>query len=254
MALPPKLNKAIRLMRRARGLARPSTTLLLVSHMRSRSSMLSHVLGSHARIVGYYEMSRSYRTLADLTRMKMAHLLDGFEKPKANYYLDKILHNRFEVSDEVATSHKARFVFLVRAPATSISSMLELGKKRAVPECQTAETAQAYYIDRLRDLEDLARRCHGNIHFIESDQLIENTTRELDRLTQWLALDTPLQAHYDRFDKTGVGSYGDTSNSILRGVIHDNRDKPAHDLPDSILAPAVEAYNQHVAHMNKYAV
>lgn len=254
MALPAKINKALQLTRRARGLFRPTKALFLMSHMRSRSSMLSHVLGSHERIAGYYEMSRSYRDVADLNRMKMAHLVEGRDKPRAAYYQDKVLHNRFSVGDDVAASSKARFLFLVREPAASISSLLELGKRRPVPECQSAEAAITYYVERLHDLEMLAQRLHEPFLFIESDQLIEHADRELDRLTQWLQLDTPLRAEYERFSKTGVGSFGDTSESIHRGIIHDNRADPLHEIPAAVLAPAHAAYEHHLTFMNQHAI
>ena len=135
MGLTSKFNKAMRLSARLPGLARPSKALFVMSHMRSRSSMLSHVLGSHKRISGYYEMSRSYREPADLTRMKMAHLLENHDTPRADYYHDKILHNRFTVCEDILGSPKARFIFLAREPTASLSSMLKLGQRTDVPEC-----------------------------------------------------------------------------------------------------------------------
>ena len=43
--------------------------LFVVGHMRSYSSLLAHILGSHPRIVGYAEMHQKYRNVLDLLEL-----------------------------------------------------------------------------------------------------------------------------------------------------------------------------------------
>jgi hypothetical protein len=45
-------------------------TLFLLGHMRSYSSVLSHILGSHPQISGYCETHTKYRTWVDLWKLR----------------------------------------------------------------------------------------------------------------------------------------------------------------------------------------
>jgi hypothetical protein len=49
--------------------------LFVISHMRSRSSLLSHILGSHPQVIGYSELHQSYQRWSDLLwRRTLAYL------------------------------------------------------------------------------------------------------------------------------------------------------------------------------------
>src|SRR5688572_27511814 len=67
--------------------------LLVLSHMRSYSSVLSHVLGSHPEIDGYCETHIRYRLSLDVHRLGWkVRALTG-EPLSGRFVLDKVLHN-----------------------------------------------------------------------------------------------------------------------------------------------------------------
>src|SRR6185436_15808518 len=74
------------------------TFLFVVSHMRSYSSLLCHILGSHPAISGYSEAHQSYFGRNDLDRLARTvreHTEEAALKP---YVLDKVLHDNTEIA------------------------------------------------------------------------------------------------------------------------------------------------------------
>src|SRR5258707_13269189 len=83
------LDRANQFARRGRPFSR--RTLFLLGHMRSYSSVLSHVLGSHPQINGYCETHTKYRTYFDLWKLhRRGRKLTG-EAATRDYVLDKML-------------------------------------------------------------------------------------------------------------------------------------------------------------------
>ena len=67
--------------------------IFLLSHMRAYSSTLGHIIGSHPRINGYYEMHQSYLSDADLAQQIADYSQHDNLKPDSHYQFDKLLHN-----------------------------------------------------------------------------------------------------------------------------------------------------------------
>src|SRR5688572_25028043 len=65
--------------------------LFVIGHMRSYSSLLAHILGSHPRIVGYAEMHQKYRTVLDLLELSRKVERTCDKGCAGRYVLDKIL-------------------------------------------------------------------------------------------------------------------------------------------------------------------
>src|SRR5262245_63080843 len=89
--------------------------LFLMSLIRSYSSLLSHVLGSHPEIDGYCETHLRYHFPFDVMRLRRrVRKLTG-EPLGGRYVLDKILHN-YAMSPSILESRRTRAVFLLRQP------------------------------------------------------------------------------------------------------------------------------------------
>jgi hypothetical protein len=74
--------------------------IFLLSHMRAYTSLAGHILGSHPRINGYYEMHISYEDAAALDRQLAVFLEGDALKPGSRYLFDKLLHNNYTLKPE----------------------------------------------------------------------------------------------------------------------------------------------------------
>jgi hypothetical protein len=212
--------------------------------MRSYSSLLCHILGSHPEVAGYAEMHQRYKGAVDLLRLRARVWRSlGGDLP-GRFVLDKVLHNDYAIAPSVLARAGTYPVFLVRDPADSMRSIIELGAR--VPNAQIysdPDSSSSYYADRLRELARLARERHGNALFVRAEDLIDATRTTLDAIARFLGLDQPLQDVYATFEHTGEQGWGDDSELIRTGRVVQNRARRnATALPKQPLQRAVEAY------------
>jgi len=211
--------------------------------MRSYSSVLSHVLGSHPQIDGYCETHLRYRFSFDLLRLKWrVRKLTG-EPLRGRYVLDKILHN-YSVASAILDNPRTRAIFLLRQPVEVVQSIVHMGRHLDLNE-QNANVANAtqYYVERLGQLARLARVFGGRAAFVESETLMSRTDETLTSLQDFLALDSPLERRYRSFSKTGKPGYGDPSEMIHSGEIgRRSQQRPTYSIPTALLAEAVAAH------------
>src|SRR6478735_5024629 len=137
------------------GVPRPEVVLVL-GHMRSGSTLLLHILLSHPTIAGLGERNATYASSADLSRLVVATAL-ARRQPFApfRYVVDQINHSRFTPEFTVLNHPRVRLLFLVREPAGTIASLLELTRKHYEP--WPLERAVDYYVERLTTLARYAR-------------------------------------------------------------------------------------------------
>jgi hypothetical protein len=217
--------------------------LFILSHMRSYSSVLSHVLGSHPQIDGYCETHLRYRFSFDLLRLKWrVRKLTG-EPLRGRYVLDKILHN-YPVAAPIVENRRTRAVFLLRQPVDVVQSIVHMGRHLDANERNAnVVVATTYYVERLSQLARLARVFGRRAAFLESESLMTRTDEALDFLSEFLALDSPLERRYRSFSKTGKPGYGDPSEMIHSGAIESRtRERPTYSIPAELVAKAVQAY------------
>jgi hypothetical protein len=222
--------------------------LFVVSHMRSFSSLLCHILGSHPEISGYSEAHLSYFGRLDLQRLarKVQHVTGN--PVLGRYVLDKILHNQREIAPGVLDRPEMKVLFLLRNAEDTLRSILNLDHQRG-GKSKFGDPARAldYYVKRLQQLEDYCAYLGGNALFLESERLISDTDRVLVELSCWLELGGPLKADYRTFRFTGAAGYGDPSPTILAGtVVRDESDRHKDyipfDIPDNLLRLGSEAH------------
>lgn len=218
--------------------------LFILSHMRSYSSLLAHVLGSHPEIDGYCETHMRYYFPFDVLRLHWrVRKLTG-EPLRGRYVLDKILHN-YVIAPSILDGRRTRAVLLLRRPLEVVQSILHMGTHLDPLERNTdLEQVSGYYIARLERLADLARRLGRRAAFLESEALLERTDDTLEFLRDHLELSGPLQRHYRSFAKTGKPGYGDPSPAIRSGEIGGHRVKRAQfAVPTALIEKVNAAYS-----------
>lgn len=202
-----------------RGRPFPRRNLFLLGHMRSYSSVLSHILGSHPQINGYCETHTKYRTYFDLWKLhRRVRKLTG-EALTGDYVLDKVLHD-YPMTRSILDSSRTRAIVLVRRPRETVRSIIEMGLTLSpVAWHRDFELVARYYETRLAGLLRLSETLRGRVVFLEAEALLSNTREVLDQLGVFLELQSPLQTEYRRFAHTGELGFGDPSKVISTGRI-----------------------------------
>ena len=213
--------------------------VLVLGHMRSYSTVLCHILGSHPEVSGYAEMHQSYHGAVDLVRVRarvarsLDHELDG------RLVLDKVLHNDYSVSVDVVDRSNVFSIFLVRRPVETIASILEMGRYSDVA------AATSYYEERLAELGRIARAARRRALAIKAESVLDRTDRVLAAISAYLGLEGPLAERYRIFRHTGEVGWGDSLGPIRAGRIL--RPPPAEralELGERDLARATRAYTE----------
>src|SRR6056297_3250288 len=75
--------------------------IFILSHIRSRSTLLSHILGSNPSISGYSESHNSYSNWKDFARMRIRIYHANTNKSNPKFFLDKLLWNHNYVSKKM---------------------------------------------------------------------------------------------------------------------------------------------------------
>jgi len=194
-------------------------TLFLLGHMRSYSSVLSHILGSHPQISGYCETHTKYRTYVDLWKLRRrVRKLTG-EPLRGEYVLDKILHD-YPMARSILHSSRTRAVVLIRRPRETLRSIIEMGLTHSpIAWHRNFELVARYYETRLAGLLRLTQVLHGRVVFLEAEALLVHSRAVLDQLGVFLELQSPLPMQYRRFAHTGEAGFGDPSTAIAAGRI-----------------------------------
>jgi hypothetical protein len=194
--------------------------IFVVSHMRSFSTLLCHILGSHEEIAGYVETHQSYLGRIDLHRLTRTIRETTDDPLVRRYALDKILHNYVHIAPSVLSRSDVKILFLLRNAEDTLKSILNLfhGQPSTAP-ISDPESALDYYVTRLKQIEQYSAQLGRNARFLESEQLLDETDAVLEGLAQWLGLSEPLSPNYRTFKFTGEDYFGDPSPAIKTGKI-----------------------------------
>ncbi len=235
MSLEAKLSKTKLLLQNARFIACESKLLLVLSHMRSRSTLLAHILGSHPQMCGYRELHRQYRGSVDTWKVKLELLHEFKEKENIVWFVDKVLHNAFELSPTVLNSPKTKIIFMIREPGETIRSIVKMRRSQSNDINELTTQAKNYYLERLAGLESLARKLKTDPFYIDSGDLIDKPEALLKDLKSWLGLKQDIDTHYSQFERTGKRYFGDPSENIMSGSIVKTQPDPKFELDPQIL-------------------
>lgn len=203
----------------------PYRVLWILSHMRSGSSLLTHLLTANPEIIGYgethiryeapqdfkrllskvYWESQDYRSLSDLPKLLL----------QETYILDKLLHDNKLFNLSLLQSSQITTLFLVREPQRSLNSIRDL--KPAWSEAKTL----AYYCDRLQTLVTYATQIADPTRalLLRHDQLINESPAVFQSLQQFLNTQTGFTEKYQIQKTTGAKHVGDSRGKIMAGQI-----------------------------------
>lgn len=235
-----KINMAIRHPSLFRG---KKNYLFILSHMRSRSSLLSHLLGSHPEICGYGELHYDYPSRTSLFKMHLELFKDLNDINESKYYLDKVLHNSFVISNKILCNPKVHILVLFREPKATLRSLVEMGEATNKPEYSDTDKMLQYYIKRISYLIDISKK-YPKVRLIESDTVVKNTAHTLKELSDWLNLDSELSENYHLFNKTGMAGHGDPSSSIGSGKIIETNNSQIIEPDEDLLEIATQYYHK----------
>ena len=230
------------------GLHRPTTPLLILGHMRCGSTLLAHLLNSHAEIVGYGETCRPYARLRDLWWLR-AHVFvrQPTLRIRARYVTDKLVEDKSVLNPCLLSDPSIRIIFLAREPEGSLSSL-----RRFIPDWSEAAIVN-HYTTRHGLLNVYARFMNDpkRAFFLTHHQLLHHSEAVLDGLTAFLGLDIPLAERYETTALTGHN--GDRSDKIWAGRIV--RDYVPSEYP--VTAAAIEygrtAHRRAIAFLTEHA-
>jgi hypothetical protein len=221
--------------------------LFVISHMRSFSSLLCHILGSHPEISGYGEAQISYFGRNDLDRLARA-VREQNDKPEfGRFVLDKILHNARAIAPGVLARPDVHCVFLLRNAADTMASILNMARSQGhTGLLSDPRQVTEYYVLRVQQMQQYATQT-GRAIFVDADRLIADTDAVLGALSRSLSLATALSPEYQTFKMTGKRGHGDPSPNILtRNVVRSaeerHRDYVSIPIPDDCLARGEAAY------------
>jgi len=214
MGLKEKATKVATMLKAPQHLIKRQTRLVLVSHMRARTSLLSHILGSNPEVAGYYEQHISHKRFDIDLRLRVKMAAEGLLQSETRYLFDKTLHTHLDPFGE------ARIVQLVmlREPAATVASIVRMGLERNTV-WQDEELGFAYYCHRLKEIGYHFEQSKSPCAFINSDALVNSPTEILAKLTEFLDLNTALESEYKSFDKTGHAGSGDPSGALDAGKV-----------------------------------
>ncbi|MDP1532854.1 MAG: hypothetical protein Q8L92_04665, partial [Rubrivivax sp.] len=127
--------------------------LLLLSHMRSYSSLLAQLLGGAPEVEGYGETQLRYRTPLDLWRLRHTIRRATGQPLRGRWLLDKVLHNRIHPIERWVKAERVRAIIFLRQPGETLRSLLTLADSHGGGEpLSDPQKCCDYYVSRLHRL------------------------------------------------------------------------------------------------------
>jgi hypothetical protein len=212
--------------------------------MRAYTSLAGHILGSHPRINGYFELHISYENASDLDRQLEVYQQYEMLKEDSRYLFDKLLHNDHRFHPEQLGLADIKILVSILEPERTLKSIVDLFAKKQKNELYASPLeATKYYIERVTALADFCSSTSEPYHYYDAQVLTVAPATLLSRLTDWLDLDSPLSERYQRFSQTGKFGKGDSSEFIHSGKIERAKTDYSHiPLPQEALSRAQEVY------------
>ena len=220
--------------------------IFLLSHMRAFTSLAGHILGSHPRINGYYEMHISYEDAAALDRQLDAFLEGDALKPGSRYLFDKLLHNDYAFQPERLGLPDMKILVSMLEPEHTIKSIVNLFAQKEVDDLYASPVEAAnYYIERIGTLAEFSRTTNQPYYYFDAELFQRAPEQLLPKLSHWLELDSPLSERYQIFSHTGKARKGDSSPRIHSGCIDRTPVDYSHvPVPEKVLNEAREVYRE----------
>jgi hypothetical protein len=195
--------------------------IMVLSHMRSGSSLLHHLLQTHPSVLGAGESNRVYREAGDLRRLSLwVHVERGAMLRFHPFVTDQINHNEKLRNHSLLLREDVCTLILIRKPLASVASILRLSADFYGSNWDAARAIE-YYLARIDALVEAAATLRRSgvrpPLLVTYENLVVDTRRSLDAIQSHLRLDRPLSPDYSTFPFTG--RRGDPSERIRSGRI-----------------------------------
>ncbi len=227
----------------------PYRYLVLLSHMRSYSSVLAHVLGSSPEVEGSGETHVRYRNVLDLWRLRRRIQATTGRPLQGRWLLDKVLHNQVRPIDRFVGHERMRVLMFLRRPGPAIASMVHLARQRGEGTGGFADPQVCcdYYVTRLHRLRADGERYGRHALYFDAEAVVERPHALLAEVADWVGLKQPLSTRYRLAASTGVEGYGDWLPNIRRGEVLGRDQSTVRNAPPldpAVLAEAQAAYER----------
>jgi len=174
-----------------------SNYVLIITTMRSGSSLLNHILAQNKRFISIGESHTNYHNSRDLKTLMLKSIYYYKWAIFSNRtYIDKCVQNhQINTSNFLNFYRIKKIIFLIRDPIETISSLLDT----TFPYSDNLRTASKYYKDRLDHILKLAKciqKPEKGIVITYYD-LINKSNATLDVLSKFLELNQPLSTSYN---------------------------------------------------------
>lgn len=211
-------------LRAHRAVMRPFYTkprlIIILSTMRSGTSLLTRVLSDNPQIYGYGESHVCYEDESAILDLKYWIYRFTRTYPGRNdYLLDKVLH-KSHLPDIGELSRYAEIfpIFLIRNPAGNANSLERMFERGGLG---TSGLPWEYLQMRYGELIEYTKFLEGRfpIAAYSYEKLTSTPDIVLDGLQNFLSLQDPLNAEYSTPSYLGRWGVGDGSSSIRSGKI-----------------------------------
>ncbi len=225
------------------GVTKPAA-LLILSHMRSGSTLLLHLLMTNPEISAVGERGKVYACQADRARLHIAaRLAHGLPVQHLRYVADQVNHDYLTPNACFLREAEFRVLFLLRQPEATIASIVDV-YRRYHPLPWSVSRAVDYYVQRLETLARLGaalpRRTSAAL--IRYEDLTACPDETLEALRGFLQLARGFSRTYriHRFTRT----HGDPGPNIATGRILSSTPGAAIDLSEYESQRISNAYAQ----------
>jgi len=212
--------------------------VFVLGHMRSGSSLLTHILLGNPAITGIGERDATYASPSDLYLLgARAYWAQGWPIRRCQFVVDQINHGRY-IPDERLLSHPRLWcIVLAREPEPSITSMVHAFGDRWG---WTVHKAVDYYRSRLTTLHRYTQLEATRMLVLTYEDLIEAPGPALGGIASFLELSSPLDNSYPTHAFTGRA--GDPSGAVTARTITGPRRLPRVSIPASSLKELEKLY------------
>lgn len=215
--------------------------ILILSHMRSGSSLLLHLLMTSRDIAGCGERNTVYRDHNDLVKLAIKSNFGQRGKCWASCAVDQINHTHFLPSERLLLHPSVFPIVLFRQPLAAVSSMVDVFSP--IYEFEL-DDAIKHYRERVATLARYSKllRSEGRLLALTYNDLVDDTQQSLIRLKNYIGLRTPLTENYSTYDFTGTR--GDPSTRIQSGRILPERTDHGIEIDSVVLQELNDLYKQ----------
>ncbi|MEM1240258.1 MAG: sulfotransferase family protein [Cyanobacteria bacterium P01_H01_bin.26] len=231
----------------------PYRFLLVLSHMRSGSSLLTHLLTTNPEVIGYGEIHTDYASAQDFKKLLKMVYWQGQDfyrlsdlrnlRMHHRYVLNKVLHNKKFLNHDFLQSEQIYAIFLLREPERSLASIADLKPH------WNQQDAIEYYCERMAMLVEYAQLINNpqRTLVLTYEQMLDHTPQMLAMLQQFLQTQTPFEEKYKILKTTGMRGVGDSKGRIKAGEIVRSQRQLTQTFSPQFLEQARQVY-QHCHH------